>query len=193
MEPQRPNLVYLDAHGIRGSNFYWHKHAAHGLSKADILAAGLVDERVLVAIEIVSPLQAVNRALSEFGWSLYVKEGFRSKELYEIVYRRRVEKYGAGETDSVMNMADMPHSTGLSVDVALWDDALSAEVAMRRFDDGTPALFVDFYQKSSDPEGKTFHYRQELVRLLMFSHGFRLGKKREYFHFNYRPSEPENY
>ncbi|MEM9337040.1 MAG: hypothetical protein AAGA35_04260 [Patescibacteria group bacterium] len=187
------NLGYIDEYGLRGTNFYWHKYEAKGLSKEDILNAGLTSDRVQLHKDLIEPLQTVNQAFKGRGFEMFIKEGYRSKALYEIIYQRRVEKFGQEETDRLLNMQDMPHAEGKSVDVALWDPESDKEVYMRNGEDGTDALFVDFYKDHSDEEGKQYQELQEWVIGLMQEQGFRLGTKREYFHFDYRPNEPINY
>jgi len=125
--------------------------------------------------------------------SFLFKEGYRSSELYDIVYQRRVEKFGKQETDSILNMTDKPHALGLSVDIAIWDTSTDCEVYTRWIEDGVPALFVDFYKNTDDEESKKYQELQEWVIEVMQDHGFRLGTKREYFHFDYRPEMPRNY
>jgi len=186
-------LVYIDDHGLRGTNFYWHKYEAKGLSKQDILDAGLTSDRVQVHRDIITPLQSINEAFRFRGYELYIKEGYRSSALYDIVYQRRVDKFGKVDTDRQLNIIDKPHSLGLSVDVALWDPVKDSEVYMRRNEDGTDALFVDFYKEEVDPESQKYQVLQEWVIGVMQDHGFRLGIKREYFHFDYRPSILRNY
>jgi len=115
------NLVYADEYGLKGSNFYWYKYAAHGISKEDILSAGMTSGRVQIDKSLVEPLLDINKELAEKGWELYIKEGLRPKALYEIVYKRRVEKYGKEVTDSLLNLKDMPHSKGTAIDIAIWD------------------------------------------------------------------------
>jgi hypothetical protein len=105
--------------------------------------------------------------------------------LYEIVYKRRVETKGQEETDRLMNMNDMPHATGKSVDVALWSIEKNDLIPLRRNEDGTDALFADFYKDRTDEEGKHYQELQNFVISTMLNHGFALGTKNEYFHFNY--------
>lgn len=187
------DLVYLDEHGLAGSNFYWHKYAAHGLSKEDIQAAGLTDDRVRVGAALIEPLRAVDRTLRERGWSLFVKEGYRSNALYEIVYARRVEKYGKEATDRLLNIDARPHALGLSVDVAIQDARTGEEVLMRDGGDGIDALFLDFYRGKEGVEAARYQELQEYLCALMLERGFRIGIRREYFHFDYRPASPPNY
>jgi len=181
------DLVYIADYGIKGSNFYWHKYAAHGLTKEDILGVGLTDDRVQVAKAMIPALLEVQKMLSGKGWELYIKEGYRSEALYKKVYERRVEKYGKEKTDALFNMKDMPHAQGIAVDVALWDKATDKEIYMRKWEDGNPALYIDFYKNRTDEEGKWYQELQDYLINLMLAHGFKVGKKLEYFHFDYRP------
>jgi D-alanyl-D-alanine dipeptidase len=187
------DLVHIDQYGLLGTNYYWHKFANHGLSKEDITEAGLTDDRVQVSEKIVRHLQEVDEELQSLGWRLYIKEGYRSSALYDIVYKRRVEKHGKQETDSLFNLASKPHALGLTVDVSIWDPQTNSEVMMRKREDGTPALFIGFYKSKSDEESKRYQELQDYIAGLMLKRGFRIGTKREYFHFDYRPDMPENY
>ncbi|HEV7449664.1 MAG TPA: hypothetical protein VGP13_03965 [Candidatus Paceibacterota bacterium] len=188
-----PELTYVDEHGLLGSNFYFNKYAAHGLSKDDIESAGLTSDRVQVRQDIVPVLQSIDKELQTKGWKLYIKEGYRSKALYEIAYKRRVEKYGKEETDRILNMWAMPHAEGLSVDVAIWDPKTNKEVYLRRGEDGVDALFIGFYRGKDDADSKHYQELQDYLAELMMRHGFRVGSKREYFHFDYRPNTAPNY
>jgi len=181
------NLVYIDDYNISGTNFYWHKHEVKGLSKFDIVSAGLTSDRVQVQVVMIEPLLAVQAVLQTRGYRLFIKEGYRSKALYEIIYQRRIEKFGKEETDRLLNMKNMPHSLGLSVDVAIWDPAINLEVYLRNASDGTDALFVDFYKDKTDTDSQRYHELQTWLIESMQAQGFCLGIKREYFHFDYRP------
>lgn len=187
------NLVYIDDYGLKGTNFYWNKYEAKGLTKEDILAAGLTSDRVQVHKDIIEELSSINSEFQERGYELFIKEGYRSKKLYEIIYQRRVEKFGKEETDRLLNMNDMLHADGKSVDIARWDPKTDSEVYMRNGEDGTDALFVDFYKNKDNEEDKRYQELQEWVIGILQEHGFRLGTKREYFHFDYRPDAPKNY
>lgn len=187
------NLVYIDTYGLRGSNFYWHKYETHGLTKDDIMGAGVTSDRVQVDEVMVPALLAADAELRKKGWCMYIKEGYRSEALYEIVYKRRVEKYGKEVTDSILNLAEKPHALGLSVDVALWDVASEKEIYMRNGADGVEALFIGFYRGKTDEDSVRYQELQDSLAQIMQEKGFRIGKKREYFHFDYRPELPANY
>lgn len=179
------DFVYIDEYGLLGSNFYWHHRGDKGLSDSDLAKVGLVDERVMVHKDIINILIDIDKEFQKRGYRLYIKEGYRSKALYEVMYQRRIEKFGKAETDRVINMKDMPHSSGRSVDVSLRDEKGVKEIPMRDKADGTDALFVDFYKSHTDKEGKNYQELQLWVRDIMFKYGFKLGTKNEYFHFDY--------
>ncbi|MBX4189551.1 hypothetical protein KW785_03095 [Candidatus Parcubacteria bacterium] len=179
------DLVYIDEFGLLGSNFYWHRYDEKGLTEQEIKEAGLTSDRVQVHKEIIEALINVDKIFQQAGHRLYIKEGYRSKALYEIVYRKRVELFGKEDTDKVMNMRDMPHATGRSVDVALLDIHTGKEIPMRNKEDGTSALFIDFYRDKTDEQSKHYQELQNFVLDIMRKSGFELGTKNEYFHFNY--------
>ena len=190
----KPNdLVYIDEYGLLGSNFYWHKYATHGLTKEDILQAGLTSAQAQVSRKIIDALVSIDKEFQKDGYRLYIKEGYRSEALYRVVYEKRVAKYGKEITDTILNVVDMPHASGLTVDVALWDKEDNAEIFLRNREDGVPAFFVNFYQGKNDPESRKYQELQEYVIGVMMRHGFRLGSKQEYFHFDYRPDTVPNY
>ena len=88
------DLVYIDNYHLLGSNFYWHKYEAYGMTKEDILQAGLTSDRVQVSEKIIDTLVAIDQEMQKHGWRLYIKEGYRSEALYKVVYEKRVAKFG---------------------------------------------------------------------------------------------------
>ena len=80
-------------------------------------------------------------------------------------------------------MSDMPHASGKSVDVALWDPQENKEVYMRDSKDDPDALFLDFYRDKTDEQSRYFQKLQDFVVQTMRSNGFDIGKKNEYFPF----------
>ncbi len=187
------DLVYIDGYGLEGSNFYFRNYANKGLSFEDVTKAGLTDDRVQIDRSLIEKLQRIDERLAVDGYRLYIKEGYRSKELYEIVYLRRCEKFGQEITDTLINIKDQPHALGLSVDVCLFDRESGTEIEMRDRSDGTDALFVDYYKGKPGEVAQHFQRLQEYLISLMQAEGFRLGTRREYFHFDYRPESEPNY
>ena len=187
---KKESFVYIDEYGLLGSNFYWHKGIEIGLSKEELKKEEVKDNRVLVYRDIIKALQNANQVLQSKGYGLYITEGYRSKELYELINKKIKEKIGEQETNRILNIVDMPHSTGKSIDVALWHNG--KKMILHSKEDGINGYFVGFY-KQGEKENKYYQELQEFLINTMQDNGFRLGTKREYFHFNYDPESPRNY
>ena len=98
-------------------------------------------------MDIIDILKQIDQKfITDHGYRLFIKEGYRSKDLYEIVYKRRCAKFGKEETDKQLNMVDMPHSLGLSIDATMWDPDNNKEIYFRHAEHGADALFVDYYK-----------------------------------------------
>ena len=170
------DLTYIDDYGLLGSNFYWHKYEAYGMTKEDILRAGLTGDRVQVSAKIIDTLIAIDREMQKRGWRLYIKEGYRSEALYRTVYEKRVIKFGKEATDATLNVNTMPHASGLTVDVSLLDVKTNLEIPMRKREDGIVAFITHFYASKDDPESKQYQELQDYVAETMMKHGFRFGR-----------------
>ncbi len=179
------DFVSIRNHGFLGSNFYWNRYETYNLTREELQAIGIVNDDIVVHTDLIQPLNQVNEDLKKQGYCLYIKEGYRSVALYELVYRKRVEKFGKERTDTLLNMKDMPHSNGKSVDVTLWDLKMNTEVHLRKGSDGPDAFFVDFYKHKTDAESIQYQALQDLLINTMKAHGFGMGTLKEYFHFNY--------
>lgn len=184
------DFVYIDEYGLLGSNFYWRKGIEIGLSKEELAKVGLQNEHVLVHRDIIESLKHADKALQSEGYRLYVTEGYRSKELYHLINEKIKDKIGEQETSRILNMVDMPHATGKSVDIALWRD--DKKLILHDKQDGINGYFIDFY-KQGEKKNEQYQNLQEFLIKVMQDNGFRLGTKREYFHFNYNPDSPRNY
>lgn len=173
------DFVYLDEHGILGSNFYFKKGLDMGMTKQELESIGLRDDRVMVHKDLIEPLKKAQRLFAELGYDLYIKEGYRSKELYELVNQKMIQKLGEEAKNKILNMVDMPHSTGRSVDVALFKNG--EHIKLHDIADGVESYFIDFYKGKND----FFQDTQQKIITIMTGCGFELGKKGEYFHYNY--------
>lgn len=188
------DLVYIDEYGLLGTNFYWkHRNRLPNITDEDLEQVGLIDERVLVHKDIIEILQDIDKKFQEKGYRMYIKEGYRSKELYELIYQKRVEMFGKERTDALLNMQAMPHASGKTVDIALWSVEEDKEIFLRNKDDGDGAYFINFYKDRDDAQSKHYQALQDFLINTMEEYGFRLGTKREYFHFDYKPEIEKNY
>lgn len=179
------NLVYVDEFGLLGSNYYWHHRRRLNIDETALIEQGLTNDRVQVDQAIISALQSADEKLSKQGYRLYIKDGYRSEGVYRLAFQSRSQQFGAEQTHRVMNMQDMPHAKGQTVDVALWDPVTNTEIEMRNKAHGTEAMFINFYKNKPDSISRRYQELQELVINTMLEVGFNLGKKREYFHFTF--------
>lgn len=177
------NLVYTEDFGIKGINYYWVRNEMYGISRGELLAVGVSDERCQVDLELIPILQKVNSQLKEQGYELLIKDGYRSPKLYALIYKKRVEKFGEEETARILNVIDMPHANGRTVDVTLLDIHSKEEVTMRDKRDGTDAFFVDYYRDKKDPASQQYHRVQTILSRAMRENGFIYGSKMEFWHF----------
>jgi D-alanyl-D-alanine dipeptidase len=180
------NLVFIDQYGLLGSNFYWVHRERLRLDDDDLISAGIANERVRVSLDIIPALQQADKKLQSHNYRLYIKEGYRPPGVYKLAYASRSKQFGREQTDRVMNMDEMPHANGDTVDVELWDPKINSEVPSRNKNDSVEALFVGFYKNKTDPTSQQYQTTQELIITTMLSVGFQLGKKNEYFHYFYR-------
>ena len=188
-----PNFVFIDEYGLLGANYYWRKRDDYNLTEEELKQAGLVDERVKVHQDIIKPLQEVDAELQSHGFRLYISEGYRPEALYKLVYEKRSKQFGKKMTDRLVNIIDRPHATGKTVDVTLWDIKTNEPMVLRDRKDGAEALFLDFYKNRPDEQSQYYQKLQDFLISAMLEHGFRLGPKKEYFHFNFEPNVPKNY
>jgi D-alanyl-D-alanine dipeptidase len=179
------DLVYIDEHNLLGSNYYWQKHADYDVSREEVIAAGLTDNRAQVDQSLIRPLQQIDAVFQKHGYRLYVKEGYRPKAIYELIFPRRVKKFGEETTRRLVNIENMPHATGKTVDVTLWDPKTNQEVFSRSLADGIESMFIGFYKNKTDEASQHYQKLQDLIMTTMLEHGFAIGPKNEYFHFNY--------
>jgi D-alanyl-D-alanine dipeptidase len=134
----------------------------------------------------LGPPREIRDNLKKFGFEVFIKDGYRSKELYNLAYHKRLQKYKDDTPDKLMNMKEMPHATGLTVDIGLFDPITNKEVPTRRKEDGPESLLFDFYRHKPDQESQNLQKLQDLLKEVMCKHGFEEGRLREYFHFNYK-------
>ena len=102
-------------------------------------------------------------------------------------------KFGKEATDATLNVKTMPHASGFSVDVAIWDTKTNKEIYLRKGADGMPAFYVHFYENRKDLESKKYQKLQDYLAGLMMKYGFRFASLKEYWHYDYKPEIPENY
>lgn len=178
------DLVSIADHGLLGSEYYWDNRERLNITEEELHVVG-VDGRVQVHKDLIGPLQKADKAFQAKGMRIYIREGYRPDALYELAFRKRKDKFGEEDTRRIMNMEDRPHASGRSVDIVPWDPKENKEIPARKREDGVPAMFMDFYKERTDEEGKQYQELQNFMIETMLANGFQIGKRHEYFHFNY--------
>jgi pimeloyl-ACP methyl ester carboxylesterase/D-alanyl-D-alanine dipeptidase len=182
------NLVNVTDYGITGINFYWTRKERFGVSEKEMNEVGIYDGNAYVDKSIIEPLQKAQHLFKEAGYELIVKDAYRTPELYHLVQKKRYEVRGKEETDALLNMVTMPHTTGRAIDINLIDPKTGQELLMRDPAEDPGAFFIDFYRERQDPQSQEYQHLQDLMVTTMLSVGFRLGSKKEFWHFEYPAS-----
>ncbi|OGY12834.1 MAG: hypothetical protein A3A58_00505 [Candidatus Blackburnbacteria bacterium RIFCSPLOWO2_01_FULL_41_27] len=181
------DLIYIDEYDLLGSEYYWDNHARYNISEEEFAEIGMMGNRVLAHRDIIQALKRADSQFQKDGMRLYIKEGYRSPDLYKLIFRKRNEKFGEKDTGRILNFTDQPHATGKAVDIAPWDPIGKKEIPTKKKGDGIESMLIDFYKGKVDPESLRYQKLQNFMIRTMLSNGFYIGKLREYFHFNYFP------
>jgi D-alanyl-D-alanine dipeptidase len=179
------HFVRVSDHGLKGINFYWTRRDRFQMSEEELNSAGVFDEHAYVRKELITPLKSAATYFLSQGYELIIKDAHRSAKLYALIQNKRYALRGKSETDKLLNMVDMPHSNGLTIDVNLIDVSTGEEVHMRNPADDPDAFFIDFYRDKTDAISKQYQLLQDLLVNGMLDAGFTLGKKGEFWHFEY--------
>lgn len=176
-------LVNLSDFGIKSINYYWDRREKFNLTEKELWEIGIFGNIAHVDEKLVPKLKEANEIFKKSGYELIVKDGYRSPELYLLVQRKRYEIDGKENTDKTLNTERMAHSTGLVVDVNLVDLKTGQEAAIWDKKDWPDGVFMDFYRTKKDPKSKKFQQLQDLLINTMLGLGFKLGIKKEIWHF----------
>jgi D-alanyl-D-alanine dipeptidase len=147
---------------------------------------GIKDGVILIDSALIKPLLNIQAQLAKHNLNFIIVDGYRSKELYQLAYSKRILSEGKTEIDKIFNMLEMPHLSGLVIDIGLLD--LSTNQPVPFFDskrDGKESWFIGFYKTSDNPNSAHFQNLQDLLITLFTSNGFKIGSKKEVWHFEY--------
>ncbi|PCI25095.1 hypothetical protein COB57_02655 [Candidatus Peregrinibacteria bacterium] len=183
-------MIYLSQIGIKTYNYYWNRTEQTGVSYEELATVGVIKDDILVKEICAKAIMTANEKLKNLGYCLIIKEGYRSPEMYQLIYDKRVVKFGKTQTDQLLNMKNMPHSTGLVIDAVLWDLKNNCTVEMYKHEHGADAFFYSFYKDNPKKDTGDYLKKQTLLIDTMLNSGFTLGSKGEFFHFELNDSEP---
>lgn len=180
----RSLLVSTRDRGIPGVNYYYSNRHRWNLTLEELEGVGIVDDQLYVHKDLVGPLLWVIDLLRAQGYSICIKDAYRSPETYALVRAKVAAQRGEDETARLFNMLRMPHATGRAIDAGLIHLATGEEVALRdRQTDGPDADFLGFYTNREGVAAQQYRKRQEVLYEAMRQAGFVFGDKREVWHF----------
>lgn len=183
----QPNLVSTTDFDIKGVNYYWTRKERYNISEEELRTAGVTNGNAYIDKSLIAALQTANTKFKKLGYEIIVKDGYRSPKLYQLIQKKRYETRGKEETDKLLNLETMPHSTGMVIDISLINTKTNEELMMRDSkDDSDGAFFIDYYKYKNDERSQEFQRRQRMMIDTMLESGFKLGTKNEYWHFEYR-------
>lgn len=132
--------------------------------------------------ETFHTLLEVRAEVRKHGYNLVVRDGFRSVYLYQAIAAHRRQK--GLRVEGLFNLKDMPHATGLAVDVSLETlDENPKPVWIRLATDGPNGEKFGFYAGKQDEQSRAFHQRQQMLLQAFARQNFELGSLRECWHF----------
>ena len=177
------NLVNLNEYGIKSINYYWERRRKFNISEQELHAIGISGDYAQVDKRLIPKLKEANKLFAKHGYEIIVKDGYRSKELYDLVRQKRYDLDGKENTDKTFSTGTNPHSTGLVVDINLVRLDDGKEVRMWNKADWPDGIFTNFYKDKKDPKSLGYQKLQDMLIKTMLELGFKLGKRKEFHHF----------
>lgn len=124
----------------------------------------------------------VREEIRKHGFDIIVRDGLRTKRLYDAIAKHR-RKLGL-RVEGLINLKNMPHATGLAVDVSLVTYNEARTLTWIRFQsDGDQAEKFGFYANCRDKQRRQFHRLQKMLLSAFEKFGYELGVLRECWHF----------
>ena len=176
------DLVRSDDFGITSRHYYYLERDRYDLSLEDLASVGITDGNCRIGRVLIPTLIKAQSQFRSLGYDLIIKDGYRSPELYRLVYGKRVARYGKEHTDSLLNIDRMIHAKGNVVDIDL-TPLDGSKMMLRAAADGVPAHFYGFYKKKSDSHSIVYQSNQDMMKTVMFGFGYEFGSLIEYWHF----------
>jgi D-alanyl-D-alanine dipeptidase len=179
-------LVNTKDYGIKGINYYWTRKDKFNLAEDELRSVGVKDNCALVDKRLLPKLKKANEIFKHYGFEIIIKDAYRSPELYQLVKKKRYEIDGKENTDKTLDSIGMPHSSGQVVDINLVKLSSGQEVEIWDKKDWPDGIFIDYYRYKTDAKSIEFQRLQNLMVSTMLSLGFKLGGKKEFWHFEYQ-------
>ena len=177
------NFWSLQQFGFDCNNYYTGVGGEKiGLTPEILSEVGLMDDTLWIHPSVLCKLEMASSQVSSQGFHILVKDAWRPVALYKHIVSKRKEK--GLQVDGLINEETMPHATGMAIDVVLVDPRNHKPVMMRdHARDGAESIYVNYYIKKQGEDCRRFQRLQDILVLSFVGSGFKLGSKREYWHF----------
>lgn len=187
MKDYTPNhFASLQGCGFKCDNYYWNNGGKLiGLTQAELKDIGF-GETMFVHPDMLNPLREAEWMLFQKGFQMVVRDAFRSRELYNLIVKKR---RALGMSVELFSPKVAPHATGLAVDVDIRSVEGGYPVMTRSNCELPDCAVYGFYADREDKRSRTFHRIQKVLVDIFLEAGFQLGGKREYWHFELRGIE----
>ena len=179
------HFVSLQVSGYRCENYYIGAGGKKiGLTVEVLESVGLVDDTLWVHPDVLPGLETASRKILEHGFHILIKDAWRPSKLYDHIVKRH--KAIGSKVGSLINGETKAHATGLAIDAVLLCATTGQPIMTRnQLRDGVHCCFVDFYRGRTDAESLEFQRRQDVLVNSFLASGFKLGAKKEYWHFEH--------
>ena len=182
------NLVPIENYWLEGKNWYWENATKFGITARELELLDILDERAYLTEYACLQLQKIDRELRTIWLRLVIKDAYRSKELYELIYHKRVAALGKEDTDKILNTkGDYPHSTWNTVDVTIVSTSdkkpLQFYLPIENRELQVASRATDYYEKGDSEEEKLVHHNRMILKDIMQKYWFE-WIAHEYRHFN---------
>jgi D-alanyl-D-alanine dipeptidase len=169
--------------GVRCENYYTGDGGKKiGLTPEILREVGLVDDTLWIHPSVMSKLEMASMKILAKGFHILVKDAWRPVKLYRHIVSQR--KMKGLHVEGLINEETMPHATGMAIDVVLVNPTTNSPVMMRNHArDGQESIFVNYYTRRHGDDCREFQRLQDILIFSFIEVGFRLGSKKEYWHF----------
>jgi len=177
------HFVSLQLAGFWCENYYTGTGGKKiGLTPEILSAVGLLDDTLWIHQDLPARLAHVADLIRDEGYGIIIKDAWRPVKLYDHIIKRRNDL--GLPVSGLISAKSMPHATGMVVDAVLSEPDTPRAITMRnQARDGLESCYYNFYCGKYDEESQVFQAAQDLLIKAFVSAGFRLGRKREYWHF----------
>ena len=194
MKESSLNLVNLENYNIKSINYYFVKHKQYNITLEELNNIWINDNICKVNKNIAQILKKINEELQNYWLELLVKDGYRSQELYDLIYHKRIAIEGKEYVDKIFKPIRAIHSTGNVVDVSIINSITWEEIPMRddydelgkKKDSDTiiKSFYTNAFKDSTYNKEQWFHTNRMLLKKVMNEHWFDWINN-EYRHFEY--------